>query len=218
MSNDATMTIDQIWQAVAAERASLVELLETMSEADWDRSSLCEGWRVRDVVAHIVLSARPSVGWILFNLIRARGDVDRLIRETAIRHAENTTTAQLATELRDSIGLRLTAVGTTAADRLMDLLVHGQDITVPLGIAREMPNDAARLALERVWTTGMFGSRRKLAAYRLVATDVGWAAGDGLVIEGPAAALLLLATGRHAARDLLAGNGVARLIADQDRR
>lgn len=73
MANDATMTNEEIWRAVAAERASLVELLETLSEDSWNHGSLCEGWRVRDVVAHIVLSARPSVGWILVNLIRARG-------------------------------------------------------------------------------------------------------------------------------------------------
>ncbi|WP_327114038.1 maleylpyruvate isomerase family mycothiol-dependent enzyme [Nocardia sp. NBC_01730] len=219
MANDATMTNEEIWRAVAAERASLVELLETLSEDSWNHGSLCEGWRVRDVVAHIVLSARPSVGWILVNLIRARGNLDRAIRDTAIHHAENTTTAQLLTELSDSIGLRSTVVGTTPADRLMDLLVHGQDIAVPLGIAREMPINAARSALERVWTMNIpFDARKKLTGYRLVATDVGWTAGDGLAIEGPVAALLLLATGRRAARDLLAGEGAARLIADGDPR
>ncbi|MGO4615867.1 maleylpyruvate isomerase family mycothiol-dependent enzyme [Nocardia sp. 2YAB30] len=219
MANDATMTNEEIWRAVADERASLVELLGTLSENEWDHGSLCAGWRVRDVVAHIVLSARPSVSWILVNLIRAHGNLDLAIRDTAIRHAENMPTAQLLTELSDSIGVRSTVIGTTPADRLMDLLVHGQDITVPLGIAREMPIDAARSALQRVWTTGApFNARKKLTGYRLVATDAEWTAGEGLAVEGPVAALLLLATGRRVARGLLAGEGAARLIADGDPR
>jgi uncharacterized protein (TIGR03083 family) len=215
MTDSATMTTDEMWRAVAAERASLVELLENVSEADWNHSSLCEDWRVRDVVAHIALSAHPSVGWILGNLIRARGNFDRAVRDTAIRHADRTTTSQLLATVRDSIGQRSTPIGTTAADRLMDLLVHGQDIAVPLGITRQMPVDAARSALERVWTSPTFRrSRKKLAGYHLVATDAGWDAGDGPAVEGPVASLLLLVTGRRAGRKHLTGEGVERLIAD----
>ncbi|GAB2706294.1 maleylpyruvate isomerase N-terminal domain-containing protein [Nocardia thraciensis] len=49
-----SMTEDQVWEAVAAERASLVELLRPLPGSGWDRPSLCDGWRVRDVVAHLV--------------------------------------------------------------------------------------------------------------------------------------------------------------------
>lgn len=201
--NDTAMTTEQTWRAVAAERASLIELLADLTEAEWDRGSLCEGWRIRDVVAHTALSAHTSIFVILFNLIRARGDLHRMIRDTAIRHAENTTTAQLLTELRDGIDLRWTAIGTTPADRLMDLLVHGQDIAIPLGRTREMPIAAARLALERVWTMGAtFEARKQLSGNRLAATDTDWSAGAGPVIEGPVAELLLLVTGRRTVRDL----------------
>ncbi|MBF6299471.1 maleylpyruvate isomerase family mycothiol-dependent enzyme [Nocardia amamiensis] len=214
MTRSTPMTTDEMWRAVAAERASLVELLETFSEADWNHGSLCEGWRVRDVIAHIVLSARPSLGWILVNVIRARGSLDRAIRDTAIRLADRTTTSQLLAALRDSIGVRSTPIGTNAADRLMDLLVHGQDIAVPLGITREMPIDAARAALERVWTTDTFRSREKFAGYHLVATDAGWDTGAGLAVEGPVASLLLLLTGRRAGQERLTGEGAERLITD----
>ncbi|MFE7745685.1 maleylpyruvate isomerase family mycothiol-dependent enzyme [Nocardia sp. NPDC057455] len=210
MTGSATMTNDQMWRAVAAERTSLIELLETLSEADWNHSSLCEGWRVRDVVAHIVLSANPGLGWILVNVLRARGDFDRAIRETAIRLADRTTSAQLLATLREGITLRATPIGTTAADRLMDLLVHGQDIAVPLGITRRMPIEAARSALERIWATDGFRAR-ELSRYRLVATDTGWAVGGGPLVEGPAASLLLLITGRHAGQEHLRGEGVSRL-------
>ncbi|MEV6322411.1 maleylpyruvate isomerase family mycothiol-dependent enzyme [Nocardia sp. NPDC051787] len=147
------------------------------------------------------------------NVIRARGNFDRAIRNTAIRLADRTTTSQLLTALRDSIGVRSTPIGTTAADRLMDLLVHGQDIAVPLGMTREMPVDAARSALERVWTTDTFRSREKFAGYHLVATDTGWDAGAGRAVEGPVASLLLLVSGRRAGREHLTGEGAERMFA-----
>ncbi|MFI6366710.1 maleylpyruvate isomerase family mycothiol-dependent enzyme [Nocardia sp. NPDC050630] len=211
MAQDTMMSADQIWRAVAAERAGLVQLLEPLSEADWDQTSLCDGWRVRDVVAHVVLSARASIGWILINVIRARGSLDRAIRDTAIRHTERRTTQQLLGELRDSIDARITAIGTTPADRLMDLLVHGQDIAVPLGITHDMPVAAARVAINRIWTMDApFHARKKFNGYRLVATDTDWSAGVGSPITGPVAALLLITTGRQHAWDKLTGADAAR--------
>ncbi|MGY2011440.1 maleylpyruvate isomerase family mycothiol-dependent enzyme [Nocardia gipuzkoensis] len=215
MTEDTTMSTEQIWRAVAAERAGLAELLAPLPEAGWDHPSLCDGWRVRDVVAHIVLSARADIGWILVNLIRARGSLHRAIRDTAVRHANHVTTGQLLDELRDSIDARVTAIGTTPADRLMDLLVHGQDIALPLGIAREMPKAAAVVAIDRIWTTGApFHARKNFAGYRLVASDAEWAAGEGPIITGPVAALLLILTGRRGAWDEVTGDGATLFAKD----
>ncbi|BCK54723.1 maleylpyruvate isomerase family mycothiol-dependent enzyme [Nocardia wallacei] len=209
-----TMTTENLWRAVAAERTTLADLLETLPEEQWECDSLCADWRVRDVVAHVVLSAGAGPGVLLVSLIRARGNLHRMIRDTAIRHADRTPTAALLGQLRDSIGQRRTAPGTTPADRLMDLLVHGQDIAVPLGITRTMPIAATHVALDRVWDTGMSHCRKTFGGFRLAATDTEWAVGSGPRIEGPAAALLLLLTGRHAAREHLTGDGAARLLAD----
>ncbi|MFC9894399.1 maleylpyruvate isomerase family mycothiol-dependent enzyme [Nocardia sp. NPDC127579] len=191
------MSDEHVWDAVAAERRSLVRLLEDLPESCWDHPSLCDGWRVRDVVAHVVLSADASLGWIVRELIRAYGSLDRAIRDTAIRHADRTSTDALLAELRAGIPARTTALGTTPADRLMDLLVHGQDIAVPLGIAREMPTAAARTAAIRIWTTGApFHARKKLRGYRLIASDADWSAGAGHPITAPIAILLMVLTGR----------------------
>ncbi|MFI2473060.1 maleylpyruvate isomerase family mycothiol-dependent enzyme [Nocardia xishanensis] len=216
MAAHEPMTTEQIWRAVTAERATLAELLASLPEAALDHASLCADWRVRDVVAHVILSARPHLGSILVNLIRARGDLHRLIRDTAVRHAQRRTTGQLLAELRDIVDARIAAFGTTPADRLMDVLVHGQDIAVPLGIERTMPVAAARAGIQRVWEVGSpFHAREKFGGYRLVATDDEWAVGDGPVIEGSLTALLLLTTGREAALDRLAGDGVTRLLSER---
>ncbi|MBF5001794.1 maleylpyruvate isomerase family mycothiol-dependent enzyme [Nocardia sp. BSTN01] len=219
MARKTSIDTEQIWQAVATERTSLVELLRSLPDSGWAQPSLCAGWRVRDVVAHLILSADSGLGTILFNLIRARGHFDRMVRDTAIRHADRRTTIQLLAELHDSIGARVTPVGTTPVDRLMDLLVHGQDIAIPLGIPRQMPVAAAESALDRIWNGGFpFHARKKFGNYRLVASDSEWTAGTGPVIEGSVTHLLLLITGRRPAPDQLSGEGVAELVAERGRR
>ncbi|MFD4355758.1 maleylpyruvate isomerase family mycothiol-dependent enzyme [Nocardia sp. NPDC058518] len=193
---------DTIWQAVAQERATLIELLHDLPESAWDAATLCAGWRVRDVVAHLVLATRVTITALLVNLIRARGNTDRLVHDTAVRHADRTPTTELLAQLRATIDSRAIPIGTTPIDRLMDLLVHGQDIAVPLGIDRVMPPTAARLSLDRVWTMGApFHARKRLAGYSLTTTDASWTAGSGTPITGTAAELLMVVTGRTSPDD-----------------
>lgn len=209
------MNTEDIWRAVDTERRGLLHLLEPLTASQWRHASLCERWQVRDVVAHLTLSAQANVGRILVNLLRARGSFDRMVCDTATRHAAESADRQLLEELRGTIGSRFAAVGTTPADRLMDLLVHGQDIAVPLQLQHEMPTAAAQLALERIWNPRFpFRASQRLAPYRLCAVDTGWAAGAGPLIEGPVSALLLLTTGRQAAAlPHLRGDGVELLVA-----
>jgi hypothetical protein len=115
------------------------------------------------------------------------------------------------------VGSRRRAPGVTHLEPLIDVLVHGQDIAVPLGRPRPMPIAAAAAAATRVWTmrwplTVAFDARRRLAGLRLEAIDADWAAGEGHRVDGPMEALLLLLTGRlSAAHDRLGGPGVRAL-------
>ena len=91
-----------------------------------------------------------------------------------------------------------------------DVLVHGQDIAIPLGRDHPMPAEAARAGADRVWTMGWpFWARRRLRGVRLLATDTDWSAGVGVELRGPIKMLLLLLTGRTtAALPHLSGPGV----------
>ncbi|WP_280407257.1 maleylpyruvate isomerase family mycothiol-dependent enzyme [Nocardia brasiliensis] len=214
MPHIRSLTTEDIWRATAAERAALADLLAGLTEEQWDHQSLCAQWRVRDVVAHVVQTTRAHLGWILVNLARARGNADRALCEVAIRHADRVGTRELLAELRASVPARFAPISTVPADRLLDVLVHAQDVAVPLGIEHPMPAAAAKVALQRVWATaGRFGIAERLAGVQLVATDAEWSAGEGVQVHGTAGALLLLATGRPA-DGLLTGPGAA-VLADR---
>ena len=46
------MTDNDLQPLVAGTYLTLAELLDAMPAERWDVASLCEGWRVREVVAH----------------------------------------------------------------------------------------------------------------------------------------------------------------------
>jgi uncharacterized protein (TIGR03083 family) len=210
-----TTDLDAVWAAIDRERLDLADLLDGLAPAEWEQPSLCAAWRVRDVAAHLAL-AQTGAGRAVLDLLRARGSLQRMIHDTAVRHAV-LPPAQLAEQIRCMGGSRRTAPGVTPLEPLLDVLVHGQDIAVPLGRPRAMPVAAATTAATRVWDmpwpmSSTFSPRRRLAGLRLVATDAEWAVGEGDPVEGPVQALLMVLTGRTAAvRGRLSGPGVSRL-------
>ncbi|TCO55192.1 maleylpyruvate isomerase family mycothiol-dependent enzyme [Actinocrispum wychmicini] len=209
------MDRERSWQVIESERLSLADLLDTLTEPEWDRPSLCAGWRVRDVAAHVALAPQPPGPWtMLAEGVRARGSFHRLNHDISVRHADRAG-ADLVAELRTHAASRRLPPMTNHRNILFDILVHGQDIAIPLSRDRTMPLDAARTGAARVWAMGWpFWARRRLAGIRLRATDIDWTAGHGPhEVRGPIDALLLLLTGRAASLDRLRGDGVATLTA-----
>jgi uncharacterized protein (TIGR03083 family) len=146
-------------------------------------------------------------------MLRAGGNFNVMIRDSARRQAA-LPVEEYSRRLRGMVGSRRKAPGVTHLEPLIDILVHGQDIAIPLGRTRTMPVEAAATAATRVWTTSWpFHARRKLRGLQLVATDVSWTVGQGPRVEGPISALLLLLTGRGAALARLSGSGARELPA-----
>jgi uncharacterized protein (TIGR03083 family) len=207
------MDRDECWRVIAEQRRSLADRLADLSDEEWETPSVCAGWRVRDVAAHIAMTPQaPGLAGMVGAVIRARGSFDRLNHDIAVRHAARPP-AQLVEELREHADSRRRPLVTTDRNVLFDVLVHVQDIAIPLGRPLAMPTAAALAGAERVWTMGWpFWAMRRLRGLRLTATDVDWSVGDGEEVRAPIQALLLLLTGRvSAALPQLTGAGTARL-------
>jgi uncharacterized protein (TIGR03083 family) len=208
------MDRDDVWRAIDDQRRGLVGLLEDLSDQEWEHPSLCRGWTVRQVAAHVALQ---NTTWSelprgVLEMLR-RGGMNGAIQTMACRHAERPT-EQIITEIRDRIGVWRPLPTLTYRESAIDYLVHAQDIAIPLRRNLAMPADAAVVAAERVWSSPrMFHARTRFAGYRFVATDTDWVAGTGQEASGPISALLLLLTGRSAGLARLSGPGADALRA-----
>ncbi|TPN08661.1 maleylpyruvate isomerase family mycothiol-dependent enzyme [Mesorhizobium sp. B2-3-3] len=205
--------MNDVWPLVHAERAALVGDLESLDDGQWEEPSLCSGWTVHDVVAHLVDTARTTRLGFLLGLAGARFDFDR-------QNARGVERERCASP-RDTLErLRQAAARTSTPpvpldSRLVEEIVHGEDIRRPLGIARSYPQEAVVRSLRlQVRTPASFGGARELVARtRLTASDAGLSIGEGPEVCGPALSLLLAVSRRRVALDDLGGPGLSALAA-----
>jgi uncharacterized protein (TIGR03083 family) len=214
-----TPDLDLIWSEIDEQRRRTVAMLESLTPRQWDHPSLCDGWTVRHVAAHLTLQ-RQHVGDVLRvlvehpRLLRGLG-LNRMIHDSAVLQAA-LPTDEIIARIRAGIGSRRHNSFVTPRETLTDSLVHAQDIAVPLGIGLETRPVAAVIAADRIWATrdtwlGTVNRRLPIDGYRLVATDADWSVGAGPEVTGPIMALLLLLTGRPVALADLDGDGAAQL-------
>jgi uncharacterized protein (TIGR03083 family) len=194
-----------------AERRDLADLLDTLTDDQWDQPSLCEGWSVRDVVAHVV--SYEHLGWpgAIGRMARARFNGERA-NAIGLRESQNDSPDELVQMLRDHARPSGLTSGFGGRIGLTDSVIHHQDIRRPLDLPRTVPSDRLLVTLDFSLRAPPLPSRKKVQGLRLVATDVDWATGDGPEISGPGEALLLAIAGRPAAFDDLTGPGLDRLV------
>ena len=188
------MNTDEIWRRVDDQRIELAGLLEGLTAEQWTAPSLCDGWQVRDVAAHLTHSHMHPVRAIV-EAARSGFRFDSMIQR--LGREDPRSQSEIAIALRGMAGSRKRVPGTSVQQPLIELLVHGQDITVPLGIDWPMPLDAAREAAQKL--SGMtfpLNGQRRLAGVRLVATDAEFAAGEGREVQVLIGDIVMVLAGR----------------------
>lgn len=196
-----------------AERTDLADLLETLTPGQWEAPSLCEDWRVRDVVAHVMSFDGVTLLGMFRRAIRGRFVH---INQVGVDELASLTTEQLLHRLRTQ--LRPQGLATTLGGRLalLDVTIHHQDIRRPLGMLRQIPADRLRSVLGASVFSPELPAWRLARGVRLAPTDLDWTHGSGPELTGPAEAMLMAITGRRSAIGELAGPGqpvVARRLA-----
>jgi uncharacterized protein (TIGR03083 family) len=192
--------------------ASISEFLHGLDEGSFDHPSLCEGWRVRDVVSHMCIGYTTPMTTSLAKLIASGLKVHKVSRDESIAFGSSHTPAEILAVFdrifTENIRMGITRV-LKPAEGLVDHLIHHQDIRRPLGMPREIPQERLVPALGLLPRLGgLIGTRRRVAGLHLVATDVDFECGAGPVVRGPGEALLLAGGGRPVGLELLEGEGV----------
>jgi uncharacterized protein (TIGR03083 family) len=197
-----------VWPLVHAERSALIDDLAGLDDAAWEQPALCAGWTVHDVVAHLVDVARSTRLGFAVDMLRAGFDFDRQ-NTRGIERARGASPQETLQRLREAAGRTSTPIAPLDT-RLVEEVVHGEDIRRPLGISHSYSRTAVVRSLhQQVHTSVAFGGARELVAgLRLVAADADLVIGDGPEVTGPALALLLTISGRRVALDELTGPGI----------
>ncbi len=169
------MDSDTIWRIVDEQRGHLADLLDTLEPQQWATPSLCAGWTVREVAIHITQS-HASIGEMLPAALKSGFRFDAMVRRAALQDPSDP--VAITARLRAMAGSRKRPPLTKEVDPLLDILIHTQDICIPLGIDRPMPPDAAVAVADRLWHMKFpFAPQRDLPGYRFVATDADYVVG-----------------------------------------
>lgn len=196
--------------AIAAERRRLADLFDGLREDEWNAPSLCAGWSVREVVAHMSMGFRLSLPATLAELVRARGSLHRMTDRVARRDAAAHSTAELGGFLRDNADHPWTPPVGGLTSALGHDVVHGLDVTTALGLDRRVPEDRLSVLLDAVGPGGLRFFGVDLTGVRLCAEDADWSYGTGTPVYGAAQDLLLVTFGRRLPPGRLAGDAAGR--------
>jgi hypothetical protein len=129
-------------------------------------------------------------------LRRCDFDFTLLSNQIATRDAE-LPVAELVSNLRSEVMQQWTPPGGGYHGALNHVVIHGLDVTVPLGVRRRSPDQTIRIILGDLTAGGghaHFGT--SIAGRRLTATDLDWSFGSGPLLRGQAGDLALAMCGR----------------------
>ena len=219
-----------VWPEVADARRAVVCQVEPLAPEQWDRTTPCQRWTVRDVVCHLLSMALVAPRSALWAYVGSAADLDRSNQTLVTRVRSNRTDAELVDLLRTHAESVHRPPGLRPVGVLAELAVHAADLSIATGTAAQLspatlgwtldylttrvPGNT-RFHIRRARRVPVLDGARRAAGLQLVATDLGrsWGSPQHPVVEGPADALVLALAGRRCGLDRLDGPGVATLAA-----
>jgi len=182
---------------VAEALQALADAVQHLPPDRIDTPSLCKGWTIRNVLAHMTMAARYSPEEFTAQLRDAGFDFTRLSNRIAEQDGVLPLDV-LVKDLRSDAMAAWAPPGGGFAGALSHAVIHGLDITVPLSLPRTCSDEAMRLVLEGLTAGGVhrhFGT--ELDGLHLHATDLDWAYGSGRNVDAPAQDIALMLCGRQ---------------------
>ncbi|MBO0729431.1 MAG: maleylpyruvate isomerase family mycothiol-dependent enzyme [Acidimicrobiaceae bacterium] len=198
----------EFWANVRPEREALAADLHGIDSVAWATLSLCPGWTVRDVLAHMTALARMTPARF-FQKLLVNGFNPSRVEARDITVEKGSTVEETLARFR-SITARKNGLPGQSKTLLGETVVHAEDIRRPLGIAHEYRVEALVTVADHYARSNLIaGSKRRIAGLSLQANDIGWSTGSGPVVSGPMLSLLMVMAGRHAPIEDLQGKGLA---------
>lgn len=208
--------MDDLWTATHRARQHLADDLTSIGEEDWRHATLCEGWDVEHVVAHLTAAASTGPAAWMRSIVLS-GFRPAVHNQRRLREHLGATPQETLDRFR-AVTTSTVAPSKDTAAYLGEVVVHGEDIRRPLG--RVGPADvAATTAVAEFFAERDFTVQSKTVAagLSLRATDGPFRAGTGPEVAGPTLALVMSMAGRTSHLDQLTGPGLAQLTGRLER-
>jgi uncharacterized protein (TIGR03083 family) len=191
-----TKTGEDLRHAITANRLRLAQTLSQLESGSWEAPTLCQGWRVREVAAHISMPFRYSTARFFGEVLRSGGRFNKMADRCAKRDS-SLSPDELVAAIRDNAEDTWKPPGGGLEGALVHDVIHTLDVSVPLGIEHTIPSSTMRTVLDvigRPKTVKYFGA--DLDGIELRADDLDWSFGSGEPVSGSAQALALVLCGR----------------------
>ncbi|VVJ24120.1 Uncharacterised protein [Amycolatopsis camponoti] len=199
-----------IQDLIAAERRELAAVLGELAPADWGSATLCAGWRVPEVVAHMTMPFRFTTGRFVREMVKSAGRFNRMADRVARREAAELSREALVASLRDNADHPWQPPGGGPQGALSHDVIHGLDITTALGLDRRVPPERLEVVLGGVKAKQVKYFGTDLTGVCLRADDLDWSYGTGTPLTGLAQDLLLVLCNRRLPAGRLRGEPSAR--------
>jgi uncharacterized protein (TIGR03083 family) len=208
------MATEDLMELIAGQRGELAAILGDLPEESWDAPTLCEGWRVREVVAHMTMPFRYEPEQFMAELGKSDGDFTALSDRLAAQDAAALSPAELTESIRTNVRTRWEPPGGGLTAALSHDMIHGLDFAVPLGLGFNVPEERLRAILPVSAdepSVKFFGV--DLDGIELRASDMDWTLGSGTTLTGTGQDLLLVLCGRKLPAGRLHGEPSGRFTA-----
>ncbi|MBC2934641.1 maleylpyruvate isomerase family mycothiol-dependent enzyme [Nocardioides sp. zg-1228] len=207
------MTRDDAWifAATSENRVRLADLLDALPRSRWSADTLCDGWSVHVVGAHLLQHAYVTFPRFVLAALRRRGDTDATVDHFARQLGRRLGPSEIVGLLRQHASDRVAPPRVGPWGQLAETCVHLRDIARPLGLDADVPGDHWAALLDYYTSPAVAPALVPpglLDGLSLVPTDLGGSFGDGLPVHGRAEALTMAASGRAVALDDLSGDGL----------
>jgi uncharacterized protein (TIGR03083 family) len=204
------MDKSDIWPVIHAERKALATDLQALDAEQWRAASLCSQWTVRDVTAHMTATAKTTPPAFFTKLAMSGFNFGRL-QDKDIAVEKGASPSDTLARFDAVVNSEKHPPGPIDS-WLGEAILHAEDIRRPLAIQHKYPTEAVlRVADFFKGSNLLIGSKKRIDGLALRATDADWSHGSGPDVSGPLLSLVMAMTGRKAALDDLAGDGVATL-------
>jgi uncharacterized protein (TIGR03083 family) len=202
-----------VYEVTTANRLMIADVLEGLSEEQWSAETLCPGWNVHTMAAHLLQPMLVGFGRFLVTALRYGGDTDRTVDHVTRRLAQRSR-VEILTTLREHAGDAVSPPRVGPMGPFAETCIHLRDIARPLDLRVDVPTAHWEFLLRYLVAPGAAVAlvpAGRLDGLHLQATGATRQSIATGVVSGPPEALVMAAAGRRDALAQLAGPGVKTL-------